>query len=128
MADPLAARLDGFPAEARHLFTSLLGLDLQSAEVLGDQVGRHLADLEAAQDDTEFLDLTTARSLAREAYQLLAHFADAPEDDQRLIQAAVLYFVMDRDASPDSLSFLGLEDDLRVLRSVARHMEDRDHS
>ncbi len=128
MADSLADRLDGFPAEARHLFTSLVGLDLQSAEVLTDQVDRHLADLEAGQDDSEFLDLTTARSLAREAHRLLTHYAGAPEDDQRLIQAAVLYFVMDRDASPDSLSFLGLEDDQGVLRSVARHLEDRDHS
>lgn len=121
----MLTQLAGFPPEARRVFESLLALELQPLSTLESQVDRHLADLEDAHGRNEFLDLATARELARMAHRLLALHESAGETDQRLIQAAVLYFVLDRDASPDSRSLLGLEDDARVLRAVAAHVEGR---
>lgn len=115
--------LTHLPPETRRVFENLLALELQPSSVLQNQVDRHLAELEEAHERNEFLDLATARRLAHQSHGLLARFTDAPEDRQRLIQAAVLYFVLDRDASPDSRSLLGLEDDERVLRAVASHLE-----
>ncbi len=117
--------LVGFPIEARHLFTRLLDQELQPATVLMRLVERHLADLEAIGQRDELLNLVRARELTALARRLLAHYPEAPETDRRLIQAAVLYFVLDNDAAPDSRSLLGLEDDARVLAAVARHLEER---
>lgn len=121
----MLTQLAGFPPEARRVFESLLALELQPVSVLESQVDRHLADLEDAHGRNEFLDLATARALARLSHRLLALHESAGETNQRLIQAAVLYFVLDRDAAPDSRSLLGLEDDARVLRAVSAHVEGR---
>ena len=120
---PTPDDVDGFPTEARWAFERLLDLDLQPRSSLADQVERHLVDLEEVQD--EVLDLTTARELARTSHRLLALYPEAPEPDRRLIQAAVLYFVLDQDALPDRRSRTGLEDDARVLRAVAAHLDRR---
>lgn len=125
MPDPTAAQLNGFPPEATRVFESLLSLQLQPSNLLDRQVDRHLADLEEAHSRNEFLDLATARGLARESHRLLALSPTATEADQRLIQAAVLYFVLDNDASPDSRLLMGLEDDAKVLQAVARHLDAR---
>lgn len=118
---PLSDPLPGIPAEARRVFESLLPLDLEPASALEAQVDQHLAELEDASD--EFVDLATARELARVSRRLLTLYPTAPEHRQRLIQAAVLYFVQDRDATPDSSSRLGLEDDARVLHAVSREVD-----
>jgi uncharacterized membrane protein YkvA (DUF1232 family) len=86
-------------------------------------VGRRLADLEDSQRRNEFLDLAATRSLAEESRRLLALNPEVGEAERRMIQAAVLYFVLDQDAEPDRQSLLGLDDDLRVLRAVTRHLE-----
>jgi len=117
--------LAGFPIEARHLFTRLLDQELQSATVLVRLVERHLADLEATGQRDELLNLVRARELTAQARRLLARYPEASEADRRLIQAAVLYFVLDNDAAPDSRSLLGLEDDARVLAAVVRYLEER---
>lgn len=117
--------LAGFPIEARHLFTRLLDQELQSATVLMRLVERHLADLEATGQRDELLNLVRARELTVQARRLLARYPEASDADRRLIQAAVLYFVLDNDAAPDSRSLLGLEDDARVLAAVVRYLEER---
>lgn len=125
MSEHLLAQLPGFPPEALRVFKSLMTLELQVDSALKIQVKRHMSDLEDAHERKEFLDLTTARELARMANRLLERYPTAEQADQRLIQAAVLYFVLDRDASPDSGSMLGLEDDAQVLHAVTSHLEGR---
>lgn len=118
-------RVADFPQEARRVFEALLTLELQVPSALQIQVDRHLAELEEAHRRNEFLDVETARELARMSERLLALHAVASETDRRLIQAAVLYFVLDQDASRDSGSLLGLDDDARVLRAVMAHLLTR---
>jgi len=125
LPDPTAAQLTGFPPEATSVFDNLLNLELQPVPALKRQVDRHLADLQQAHGSNEFLDLATARGLARESHRLLALSPTATQADQRLIQAAVLYFVLDNDALPDTRRLMGLEDDAKVLQAVARHLDAR---
>jgi len=125
LPDPTAAQLTGFPPEATSVFDNLLNLELQPVPALKRQVDRHLADLQEAHGRNEFLDLAMAWELAGASHRLLALSPTATEADQRLIQAAVLHFVLANDASPDTGWLLGLEDDAKVLQAVARHFDAR---
>jgi len=125
LPDPTSAQLKGFLPEATSVFESLLNLELQPVPALDRQVDRHLADLQEAHGRNEFLDLAMAWELAGASHRLLALSPTATEADQRLIQAAVLHFVLANDASPDTGWLLGLEDDAKVLQAVARHFDAR---
>lgn len=123
MADSLLTRLPDFPPEARRAYQGLLSLELQVPSALERQVRRHLEELEHAHDRKEFADLERARRLARTSLQLLARWKGASQDEQRLIQAAVLYFVLDQDGVSDTRDPEGLVDDERVLEAVASYLE-----
>lgn len=120
----MLARIADFPQEARRVFEALLTLELQAPSSLQIQVDRHLGELEEAHRRNEFLDLETARELARMSERLLDLYPSVSEADRRLIQAAVLYFVLEQDASRDSGSLLGLDDDARVMQAVTAHLLD----
>jgi uncharacterized membrane protein YkvA (DUF1232 family) len=71
----------------------------------------------------EFIDAAVGLSLASEAGALIDE-AERRQDVEthRLVQAAVLYFVLDDDAEHDLHSVCGLDDDAAVLNAVARQL------
>lgn len=96
----------------------LLGYRLMTPQVLAAQVSRHLEEFEA--ESAARGNLHIARRLASWSHRLLSQWGQ--EEHRALIQAAILYFVMDGDASDDTLPG-GLDDDEAVMRAVLAHLD-----
>ncbi|HEU4583695.1 MAG TPA: sigma factor-like helix-turn-helix DNA-binding protein [Polyangiaceae bacterium] len=124
-ADPLpdlAGRVQGLPAAARQHFEELLLRPLQSREQLLEQAKAHLAEIEAASHQNEFIDVSLAQALVERMARLLEQVEALSPVTRRIAQAAVLYFISPEDAE-DDFDLGGLEDDEAVLSAVLAHLE-----
>lgn len=83
-----------------------------------------MRSLEEVSTRREFVDLGLARRVASDLDRLisLADRRSLDERRRRLIQAAVRYFALDRDAEGDTASPIGFDDDELVVRAVAREL------
>ena len=113
-------RLQGIPTEAAPILRDLLAERPIALDTLRDSVEQHLADIQDAARDNEFIDLEEARELATKCLELL----DLVEGDEggserrQLIQAAARYFAMSDDAESD-FCLGGLDDDLAVVGAIS---------
>jgi len=87
-------------------------------EELRCKIQTHLSKFEDALAYNEFLDIDTAKKIARVFDILLSQFEGFSESKKTLIFGATQYFVDDLDAQPDTQSILGLDDDVAVLNFV----------
>lgn len=72
---------------------------------------------------TEFLDLETAQQAATLCHKLLAALPEDPGEEQhRLAQLAINYFVLAEDAEDDNHSLIGFDDDLQVVVAVIEEL------
>ncbi|MCX4246104.1 hypothetical protein [Paraliomyxa miuraensis] len=114
--------IPGLPAESQELFERLHDAPLESADVLRKELREYVARSGWATRDNELLDVTQVEALARGCEELLTLAEGADEATQRLVGAAVRYFVAEADVEPDRESLWGLDDDAAVCRAVARHL------
>ena len=89
--------------------------------VLRGELEAYLTSLELLADTEEFLDLRTARILAKQCAALLSRKFESKQEHQ-LVQAAVRYFIEDDDAEGDTTSIIGFDDDAEVIAAVAREL------
>lgn len=75
----------------------------------------HLTHVEAELRRNEFLDIDSARKIADLLFLLLDAIEEYEPDQQRLIVGAARYFTSGDDASPDTESLLGFDDDIEVI-------------
>jgi hypothetical protein len=116
-----AAVLEQLPEGVREVFQDLLFERLGEPRGIEAQIHQHLDHLEELAITEEFLDLDTARLVGERCLRLLHRLpADAPEEHQRLVHAAALYFILDDDGMSDSGSVVGFDDDLVVVATVDR--------
>lgn len=119
--------LDELPQDCRDIVSSLLTSDWPGVDRLKREVEAHRIELEDRHRTDEMIDLRLARALGAACMALLDRLpADASAADQQAVLAAVRYFVLDDDASADSESCLGLDDDAQVFNVVARHLGHSD--
>lgn len=93
---------------------------LVAPEDLADLTRIYFKQLEALAEDGEEIDLDQVTELAVRCERLLDVLDDSmPEDHQRLIQAAVRYFVDNEDSDGDLDMMNGINDDGSVIEAVA---------
>ena len=85
---------------------------------LKEEVKTHLLKMEHALSRNEFLDINTARKIARILAVLLKDYDQFPTELKALVVGATIYFIQDQDIEPDTSSILGLDDDVQVINYV----------
>ena len=107
------------PPETREAYQRYLSLPILETSVLLNRIDAYLSVVKNASGENEFLDLSTANSIAT-ALKKLAE--NSGKDSFPHVQAATYYFVNAEDASPDLESILGFDDDAEVVNAVCRHL------
>lgn len=98
----------------------MLAFPLESSARMLIAVERHLHNVREAAEEFPLVNQATARQIADELRDLLRHPEDLPELHQQWIQAAARYFFLNDDDGHDWASAAGFDDDLAVVRCVAR--------
>lgn len=124
MADSGAfSDLEGIPDEAREIWQKLLAEQLVPVADLRAEVRDYQKAISAKARWSDDVDPSLAGRLAEASLKLLHTIDDkSPEEQRRLVQAAVRYFVLQEDAESDLDSVLGLDDDVEVLNAVLKHL------
>ena len=104
------------------LFSALNNLvkeyQLFDRQELKASIHKHLEDLGTALRYNEFIDIKTAKMIAKTFDILLEELDQFGENEQAYIVGAARYFVREQDTVPDTKSLLGLDDDVQVLNYV----------
>jgi hypothetical protein len=107
------------PASVATLLRKMMREPRHSREELRRLTAAHLVKLETAARDVDYLDVELAAAIANGCHRLVDTIAPpVTEDHRRLVQAAVLYFVLDEDVEGDTTSLIGLDDDRLVVDAV----------
>ena len=115
------------PPSARQLFWDLFRRKLVSKTVLRKELNSYIVLVKATAASGGVVNEALARDLARRLATLLKDLDDGLEEfDQRLIHAAVRYFVEDDDGDADFDSEQGYEDDVEVFNAVAERLGHED--
>ena len=105
--------------DIRRILDELRREALVPLNVLADELQDYAKDLKRQAHHTEFFDLETAQRTATPCQRLLAALPDDPTEEQhRLTQLAINYFVLAEDAEDDNHSLIGFDDDLQVVVAV----------
>ena len=111
------------PDQVRPLVDELLQAPLLPIGELRRQLSAHRRLILEATQSGEFVDLGLAEHVAEACVGLLDGLTeDTPEQQRRLVQLAVRYFVRADDAEGDLTSVSGFDDDAAVLNAVARQL------
>jgi len=116
-----AVLLSRVPDESRPLFRKLLTELPRPPSVLLEEVAAHVRLFEKSVRDGGPADLRLAQKLSVQSRALLDIIGLSPEE-QRVIRAAVRYFVITDDGG-DDLEAGGLDDDAAVLDAVILHLD-----
>ena len=120
-AGGLAAQLlRMMPSEARALVKTLLDEPLLPIPQLRKELHDHVVTIQQAAAKNEFLDVSLALRLSEVSTALIEEGQQHDEQTQRLVQAAVRYFILEDDGEHDLESVCGLDDDAEVCNVVAR--------
>jgi hypothetical protein len=96
---------------------------LVSLHTLTDEIREYLVELDESLGSHEFLDLETAKTVAKVCERLLAALPEnASNGERQLVQIAVRYFIEDEDAEGDLSSPIGFDDDAEVVAAIAREL------
>lgn len=91
--------------------------------ILAGELTAYTQELQRQAQKTEFYDLKSALRAATLCHRLLAALPAEPSDDQhRLAQLAINYFVLAEDAEDDNHSMIGFDDDLQVVEAVVAEL------
>lgn len=114
--------LESLPDRSRAVLGNLLENPQSGRKNLLEGVREYLASLEQQKGRAERLDLKTARLLERKSIAMLEKKSADDEEAEKLIEAAVTYFVEYDDGDHDFHSQRGFDDDLEVIDAVAREL------
>lgn len=111
------------PPELPAGFHTLLRADRpETPSALLQRVQTYLAEVEQAVFCNEFVDLERARQLGGVSLRLIELLPGLAEPEQRLVRAAIAYFIEDDDAIPDLSSPIGFDDDVQVMDWVVARL------
>jgi len=113
--------LSAVPAAAPALVADLLAEPSIGHDDLLDAVADYLDEISLAAARDGFVDAKLGETVAEVCLELLADLGSGTSDkDNRLVQVAVRYFVVEDDADGDLTSVVGFDDDARVLNAILR--------
>ncbi len=114
--------------EAADSFEELLGDALIDLEELIEEVVTHREEsIDDLANSGEFVDEELVGALAARSLELLERIAeDYTEEEHRLAQAAVRYFLIDLDGDFDYGSPVGFDDDREVFNAVVLELGHED--
>lgn len=122
----IARVVERLPAAVSILFRRLMHEPRRSREEMRRRVASYLVEIETRAREVDFIDVELAQSIATACHRLIDTLdGRATEDHRRLVQAAVLYFVMDEDAEGDTSSLIGFDDDRLVVVAVQDEVHGR---
>ena len=112
-----------FPETIAALFDRLMREPRRSREEMRRRVAGYLVDIESLAREVDFVDMELVERIANRCHRLIDTLDEtSSEDHRRLVQAAVLYFVLDDDAESDTGSLIGFDDDRLVVDAVASEL------
>ena len=92
-------------------------------KVLAGELADYTDGLDNQARRAEFFDLDTAKQAATLCLKLLAALPAHPSQEQhRLTQLAINYFIVEEDAENDNESLIGFDDDLQVVVAVIEEL------
>ena len=114
--------LHDIPVEYRERFELLLQTTLVGAESLRQQVQAYITTVRKVGPLVALIDVDEAEALAAASLVLIAAADSHPSDQANaLVQAAVLYFILEED-DEEVTGVLGFDDDIQVMNAVSRGM------
>ncbi len=114
------------PGSVEAVFRRMMREPRRSREELRRLVAAHLVKLETLAREVDYLDVELATDVANRCHRLIDTIAPpVSEDHRRLVQAAVLYFILDEDVEGDTTSLIGLDDDRLVVTAVCDELGAR---
>jgi hypothetical protein len=105
-------------SDTRTQVRQLLSEPLRDPGALGGLLDAYVVEVERI-DPLSLADQELGRALARRVRALLARWPALDTRGRHLVQAAVLYFVLELDGDDDLESPFGFDDDLEVFNAVA---------
>jgi uncharacterized membrane protein YkvA (DUF1232 family) len=111
------------PPEALNTYKRYLEQPLAPKDTLSKLVNDYVATLQNKSKTNEMVDLTLAKSIAASLLDLIEK---QEGDELSHVQAAVHFFVENRDYIPDLESIAGFDDDAQVLNAVCEHLNRND--
>jgi uncharacterized membrane protein YkvA (DUF1232 family) len=119
----IARVVEFLPESIASLFDQLMREPRRSREEMRRRVASYAVSIESLARDVDYLDVDLVQRIANRCHRLIETIHDGvSEDHRRLVQAAVLYFVLDEDAEGDTSSLIGFDDDRLVVDAVAREL------
>lgn len=119
----MPAQIPGIPHESQALFDRLHDAPLVPVAALRSELRAYVEGIGPTTPANELLDAELGDAILRCCEGLLELLEPgADEATQRLVQAAVRYFVAEEDVEPDRDSLWGLDDDAAVCGAVAHHL------
>ncbi|MDH3915692.1 MAG: hypothetical protein OEU49_02095 [Chromatiales bacterium] len=119
----VARVVESLPEAIAALFQRLMSGPRLSREELRRRVATYLVSVEVSSRDVDHMDVDTAQAIANRCHRLIDTLTvDSGEQHRRMVQAAVLYFVMESDAEDDRESLIGFEDDKLVVEAACREL------
>lgn len=119
----VARVMESLPEAIAALFQRLMAGPRLSREELRRRVATYLVSVEVSSRDVDHMDVNTAQAIANRCYRLIDTLTvESGEQHRRMVQAAVLYFVMEADAEDDRESLIGFEDDKLVVETACREL------
>jgi hypothetical protein len=115
----VAKTLDDMPVECRERFEELLAGPRIRVATLVDELAEYLGAVHQLEALSSAIDLGTAERIAGVLQGLLAAHGAYADDAQRLVEAAVAYFVREDD-DEEITGVLGFDDDIQVINAVLR--------
>lgn len=113
----------GLPASASSLFASLYKTPLLPEAVLQERLDNHISSLHQQAAHNSIPNLELADMIYERCVDLLKSVDPQKAHACHLVQAAILYFIIDNDSDHDTTSATGLDDDAAVLVSVQEYLE-----
>ena len=121
-ADPIGAALRDMPREYVPRFKALLEESWRGEDALRALLQQYEATVRAVAPFVEFLNLDDVQRLLTACRALLTVTATRPDASVRqLVQAAVLYLVLEED-DEEITGVLGLDDDAQVVNAACRSL------
>ena len=119
--NPFDKTLDDMPVEYRDRFQELLDRPGIRVPELSAELAQYVAAVHQLKALSATIDLSTAERIAEVLGTLLGEHERNGAEAQRLVQAAVEYFVREED-DEEITGVLGFDDDIQVINAVIRSL------
>jgi len=122
----IARVLGRLPVPVATIFKRLMREPRLSRQEMRRRVASYVVDLETLARAVDYIDVDLVQSIATRCFRLIDGLREQPaEDGRRLVQAAVLYFLVEDDAEGDTSSLIGFDDDRLVVDTVWEELAGR---